>query len=176
MPTGEPTAWLHRTVFPPIESTFQPDVTYGSAGELQQGVTDMPYAIPNVRCENGPAANHVRIGWYRSVFNIPHAFAVCSFADELAAAAGQDPLEYLRALLGAPRISICGRWASTIRTTAPRLDVYYRSIPAACAASSIWSPRTAAGARNCRQARPRHRGASQLSDLCRGGGAGRGRQ
>ena len=100
---GGATAWLHRTVFPAIESTFQPDVNYGSAGELQQGVTDMPYAIANVRCENGPAANHVRIGWYRSVYNVPHAFAVCSFADELAHAAGKDPVEYLRQLLGEPR-------------------------------------------------------------------------
>ena len=100
---GRPTAWLHRTVFPAIEATFQPDVTYGSAGELQQGVTDMPYAIENVRCENGAATNHVRIGWYRSVYNIPHAFAVCSFADELAAAAGKDPVEYLRQVLGDPR-------------------------------------------------------------------------
>jgi isoquinoline 1-oxidoreductase beta subunit len=100
---GHPSAWLHRTVFPAIESTFQPDVTYGSAGELQQGVTDMPYAIANVRCENGPAANHVRIGWYRSVYNIPHAFAVCSFADELAHAADKDPVDYLRQLLGEPR-------------------------------------------------------------------------
>jgi isoquinoline 1-oxidoreductase subunit beta len=97
---GRATAWLHRSVFPAIESTFQPDVQYGSAGELQQGVTDMPYAIANVRCENGPAANHVRLGWYRSVYNIPHAFAVCSFADELAHAAGRDPVEYLRELLG----------------------------------------------------------------------------
>jgi isoquinoline 1-oxidoreductase beta subunit len=100
---GRATAWLHRTVFPAIESTFQPDVIYGSAGELQQGVTDMPYAINNVRCENGPAPAHVRIGWYRSVFNIPHAFAVCSFADELAYAAGKDPVEYLRQLLSEPR-------------------------------------------------------------------------
>jgi isoquinoline 1-oxidoreductase subunit beta len=100
---GRTTAWLHRTVFPAIEATFQPDVTYGSAGELQQGVTDMPYAIANVRCENGPAANHVRIGWYRSVYNVPHAFAVCSFADELAHAAGKDPVEYLRELLGDAR-------------------------------------------------------------------------
>ena len=97
------TAWLHRTVFPPIDATFKPNITYGSAGSLQQGVTDMPFAIANVRCENGPAANHVRIGWYRSVYNIPHAFAVCSFADELAAAAGKDPIEYLRQLLGDPR-------------------------------------------------------------------------
>jgi isoquinoline 1-oxidoreductase beta subunit len=101
---GSATAWLHRTVFPPIESTFQPDVTYAGAGELQQGVTDMPYAIANVRCENGAAENHVRIGWYRSVFNIPHAFAVCSFADELASAAGKDPVEHLRELLGPARI------------------------------------------------------------------------
>jgi isoquinoline 1-oxidoreductase beta subunit len=102
-PDGRATAWLHRSVFPAIESTFQPGVIYGSAGELAQGVTDMPYAIDNVRCENGAAINHVRIGWYRSVYNIPHAFAVCSFADELAAATGRDPVEYLRQLLGEPR-------------------------------------------------------------------------
>jgi isoquinoline 1-oxidoreductase beta subunit len=101
---GRANAWLHRTVFPAIEATFQPDVVYGSGGELGQGVVDMPYDIPNVRCENGAAANHVRIGWYRSVYNIPHAFAVCSFVDELAAAAGKDPVEYLRDLLGPPRI------------------------------------------------------------------------
>jgi isoquinoline 1-oxidoreductase beta subunit len=64
----------------------------------------MPYDIPNVRCENGAATNHVRIGWYRSVYNIPHAFAVCSFADELAVAAGKDPVEYLRELIGPPRL------------------------------------------------------------------------
>jgi len=100
---GHAMAWLHRTVYPPIQSTFQPHVTLGSIGEFQQGVVDMPYDIPNLRCENGPAANHVRIGWYRSVFNIPHAFAVCSFADEMAVAAGRDPLVYLRELIGKPR-------------------------------------------------------------------------
>ncbi|MGP0060000.1 MAG: molybdopterin cofactor-binding domain-containing protein [Beijerinckiaceae bacterium] len=100
---GYPAAWLHRSAFPPIEATFTPDVIYGTSRELQQGVLDMPYAIGNVRCEVGAGPNHVRIGWYRSVYNIPHAFAICSFVDELAAAAGEDPVEYLRRLLGAPR-------------------------------------------------------------------------
>src|SRR4029077_20037483 len=100
---GRATAWLHRTVFPPIPSTFLPDVVYGDARHLQQRVRDMPYDISHVRCGHGAPANHVRIGWYRSVYNIPHAFAVCSFADELAFAAGKDPLDYLRLLLGERR-------------------------------------------------------------------------
>lgn len=100
---GRAIAWLHRTVFPAIPSTFQPNVRYASDNELSQGLLDVPYAIPNIRCENGEAVAHVRIGWFRSVINIPHAFAVCSFADELAHAAGRDPKEYLIELLGPPR-------------------------------------------------------------------------
>jgi len=102
-PQRHVTAWLHRTVFPAISSTFKPNITYGSDGDLGQGVVDLPYAIPNIRCENGEALAHVRIGWFRSVHNIPHAFAVCSFADELAHAAGRDPKDYLLELLGPPR-------------------------------------------------------------------------
>jgi isoquinoline 1-oxidoreductase beta subunit len=148
---GRTTAWLHRTVFPPIEATFQPDVTYGAAGELQQGVTDMPYDVPNVRCENGAAVNHVRIGWYRSVFNIPHAFAVCSFADELAAAAGQDPLEYLRQLIGTPRHIDLRAMGVDYPNYGASLDVYpidtgrLRGVLDLVAAKSGWGQKLPAG-------------------------------
>jgi isoquinoline 1-oxidoreductase subunit beta len=101
---GKPTAWLQRTVFPPIGSTFTADAVYSDAGELGLGFSDLPFAIPNHRSENGPATAHVRIGWFRSVANIYHAFAIQSFADELAHAAGKDPLEYQLQLLGPDRI------------------------------------------------------------------------
>ncbi len=100
---GRPTAWLQRSAFPPIGSTFDARARSGGAGEMGQGFSDIPFAIPNLRCENGPADGHVRIGWLRSVCNIFHAFAVSSFADELAAAAERDPLDYLLELIGEPR-------------------------------------------------------------------------
>src|SRR6202521_3342745 len=101
---GKPEAWLQRTVFPPIGSTFDPKNNYSAADELGLGFTDVPFALPNHRVENGPATAHVRIGWLRSVANIYHAFAVHSFADELAHTAGRDPLDYLLQLLGPDRV------------------------------------------------------------------------
>jgi len=101
---GLPTAWLQRSVFPSIGSTFDVNGTAAGAGELQQGWTDLPFNIPNLRAENSGAAAHVRIGWLRSVANIYHAFAAQSFADECAHAAGRDSLEYLLALVGPARI------------------------------------------------------------------------
>lgn len=101
---GRPIAWLHRTVAPPIESTFRSGAMRESAGELSMGAIDLPLQIPNLRIENPEAAAHTRIGWFRSVSNIPHAFAVQSFISELAAAAGRDAKEYLVELLGPDRV------------------------------------------------------------------------
>jgi isoquinoline 1-oxidoreductase subunit beta len=100
---GKPAAWLQRSVFPPIPSIFDVNAVYGDPGHLQQGWTDIPYDLPNLRVENGPAKAHVRIGWLRSVANIYHGFGIQCFTDELAHAAGRDPLEYLLDLIGQPR-------------------------------------------------------------------------
>src|SRR4030095_808637 len=50
------------------------------------------------------AQAHTRIGWFRSVSNIPHAFAVQSFVAELAAAAGRDQKDFLLEVIGPPRV------------------------------------------------------------------------
>ncbi len=101
--TGKATGWLHRTTFPSISSTFAPNVTHASNGELGLGFTTVPYQIPNMLCENGAAKAFVRIGWLRSVCNIHHAFAVNAFAGELAHKAGRDQKDYLLELIGPPR-------------------------------------------------------------------------
>ena len=105
---GLPTAWLQRSVFPPIASQNNLAEEYGGF-QLSMGWTDIPYPIPNLRVENGPAKAHVRIGWLRSVSNIYHAFGVQSFTDELAAAAGRDRVEYLLEILGPPRVIDFGK-------------------------------------------------------------------
>ncbi len=96
-------AWHHRDAFPSIGSTFS-GATFGGEGELQQGVTDLPLAVPNVLVEVCEAKAMTRIGWLRSVANIYHAFAVQTFIDELAHARGMDPLDNLRDVLGPPRL------------------------------------------------------------------------
>jgi isoquinoline 1-oxidoreductase beta subunit len=82
-----------------------PDPKEEANWELGMGVVNVPFAIPNIRIENPEAVAHTRIGWFRSVSNIPHAFAVQSFVGELAAAAGRDPKDYLLEVIGPARVA-----------------------------------------------------------------------
>lgn len=100
---GKPAAWLHRTVAPSISATFAAGSKQQMPAELGMGVINVPFAIPNVRIENPEAEAHTRIGWFRSVSNIPRAFAIQSFVAELASEAGRDHKDYLLDLIGPPR-------------------------------------------------------------------------
>jgi isoquinoline 1-oxidoreductase subunit beta len=101
---GKVSGWLHRSTFPSIASTFVKGKNYGASFEFDMGLINTPYALKNFRAENGKAEAHVRIGWYRSVANIYHAFASNVFADELAAAANKDSLQFRLDMIGKDRI------------------------------------------------------------------------
>ena len=59
-----------------------------------------PYNIANISVENMIVDTGVRVGYWRSVSHALNAFANESFTDEMAAAAGRDPLEFRMSLLG----------------------------------------------------------------------------
>jgi isoquinoline 1-oxidoreductase subunit beta len=95
--------WRHNSVAPSILSTFAPDTGHQFFIENGMGHVDMPFEIPHVSVENGKAMAHARIGWFRSVSNIPRAWAVQSFAAELAHELGRDEREMLLELIGSDR-------------------------------------------------------------------------
>ncbi|MDM8181161.1 MULTISPECIES: xanthine dehydrogenase family protein molybdopterin-binding subunit [Marinobacter] len=100
---GRATSWRHRTLSPSIASLFAPDPKHKGSFELGMGFNTMPFSIPAIRLENPPAPAHVRIGWFRSVYNLPHAWAIQSFAHEMSVAAGKDHRDYVLDLLGPRR-------------------------------------------------------------------------
>ncbi len=101
---GRPVAWLQRVAYPTIGSTFSKGADRPAGFEVEMGHTDLPYDVPNLQLEICRAKAHTRIGWLRSVCHIQQNFAVGSFVDELAHAAGRDPLEYLLDALGNDRM------------------------------------------------------------------------
>ncbi|BBO03977.1 MULTISPECIES: xanthine dehydrogenase family protein molybdopterin-binding subunit [Bradyrhizobium] len=102
--SGKVVAWRHRSVAPSIASTFAAGTVHQAPFEIGMGLVDMPFEIANISCENPEAAAFTRIGWFRSVSNIPRAFAVQSMVGEIAQATGRDQKETLLALIGSPRI------------------------------------------------------------------------
>jgi isoquinoline 1-oxidoreductase beta subunit len=101
---GKIDAYLHRTAFSPIASTFQAGANAPFSFELDLGFTDNPIHTENMKLERGEAPAKARIGWMRSVSNIFHAFAVQSFIAEAAHKAGKDSKDYLLEVIGPDRI------------------------------------------------------------------------
>lgn len=101
---GKVVGWRHRSVAPSLMSNFMPDPNRQSALELGLGLIDTPFNVPNLRLETGEAKSHARIGWFRSVNNIPHAFAMQSMVCELAHELGRDPKDFLLEMIGPARI------------------------------------------------------------------------
>ncbi|MGQ9367640.1 molybdopterin cofactor-binding domain-containing protein [Azospirillum sp. A39] len=98
---GLPLAWTHRIVGQSIlgGTPFEGMVKGGVDATSVEGVSDTPYAVPNFLVELTTTQVGVPVLWWRSVGHTHTAYVMETMIDELAAAAGQDPVAYRRALL-----------------------------------------------------------------------------
>jgi isoquinoline 1-oxidoreductase subunit beta len=90
---GWPVAFRHRIIAPSISGQKGQPGPNGIDPDLPDEAAFI-YGVPNVSLEYVLAETAVPLGWMRSVYALQAAFASESFIDELAAAAGKDPLEY----------------------------------------------------------------------------------
>jgi isoquinoline 1-oxidoreductase subunit beta len=106
-------AWRHRSAAPSLFANFMPDPKYPQFIELGMGFVDTPFNVPNLRLESGEAQSHVRVGWFRSVNNVAHAWAIQSFIAEIAHELGRDPKDMLLELIGPARTVTAPEKATT---------------------------------------------------------------
>jgi isoquinoline 1-oxidoreductase beta subunit len=109
---GLPLAWRHRIVAPSIlhgRGALDPSSIDPTAVE---GAKEIPYRIPDLQVEYVLADLPLRTGFWRSVGHSYNAFAVECFVDEIAAAAGRDPLQVRRQLLQGRHLGVLERAAA----------------------------------------------------------------
>jgi isoquinoline 1-oxidoreductase beta subunit len=97
---GMPTAYFNRSVTHSILSSVRPgDVKGGIDRTSVEGLANVPYGFPQLRVEHSILNTPVPVWFWRSVGASQNAFAVEGFINELALAAGKDPVELRRQLL-----------------------------------------------------------------------------
>jgi isoquinoline 1-oxidoreductase beta subunit len=105
--SGKPVAWQHRIVGQSIMAGtgFEAQMVVDGVDQTSvEGAANLPYGIPNVLVDLHSPKLPVPVQWWRSVGSTHTAFAVECLIDELATAAGRDPVEFRMALLeGHPR-------------------------------------------------------------------------
>lgn len=99
-------------------------------GVAQSGEAAFGYSVPNLLIEHAMRNPHVPPGFWRGV-NVNHnAIYMECFMDELAHAAGQDPLEFRRKLMGKhpKHLAVLNAVAEKIGWTTPAPQGVYRGI------------------------------------------------
>jgi len=99
---GELVAWQHRIVGQSIMAgtAFESGmIKDGIDATSVEGASTLPYRIPNMLVDLHTPEIGVPVQWWRSVGSTHTAFSTETFIDELAVAAGKDPVEFRRAML-----------------------------------------------------------------------------
>lgn len=96
---GKPFKFSHHVIAPSItQMRFNPNLTVEKS-EIKEGTVGLEYQIPNLRITGTLIPTHVPISWWRAVYNTQNPFAVESFIDEMAYAAGKDPYAFRKEML-----------------------------------------------------------------------------
>jgi isoquinoline 1-oxidoreductase beta subunit len=103
---GNPVAWTHRVAGASVSARWDPTSVKNGLDSDAVDSAAGPYNFPNVLIDYvRQDVPHLPVGWWRGVGPTHNVFVTESFIDELAAAAGQDPVAYRRPLLDqAPRV------------------------------------------------------------------------
>jgi isoquinoline 1-oxidoreductase beta subunit len=96
-------AWKHFISSPSVGAFLYPRDSAKPEGTEIGGAGYIPYATPNYRIEYALAKSTVPRTWWRSVEESSSGFVVESFVDELAHAAGEDPVQFRLRLMGESR-------------------------------------------------------------------------
>jgi len=97
---GRIAAFTHKMISPSITNRLFPGVVKdGIDGFMTEGIVDFSYDIPSLDLRTVIQEVGIRVGYWRSVSNALNAFAIESFVDELAHAAGEDPVKFRLAML-----------------------------------------------------------------------------
>ncbi len=96
---GRIIAWHHRSASQSVtgslmERTFPAVASHQPDSSSVQGAVNQPYDFGDVRVEHVVEKIGIPVGFWRSVGHSQNAFFVESFIDEVATAAGQDPLKF----------------------------------------------------------------------------------
>ena len=100
---GMPVAWNHKITGSSIMARLYPQYYAGVDADAVDGSVKTPYTLPAQMVEFVRHESAVPTSWWRGVGGARSAFVIESFVDELAHAAGKDPIAYRRALTNDPR-------------------------------------------------------------------------